>query len=67
MAVAEVPSRLLRTKQAAEYLSCSDWTLRKLVRDGKIPHVLLGEESGAWRFDVRDLEALIESHRQNGA
>jgi excisionase family DNA binding protein len=57
--------RLLRTKQAAAYLGCSPWKLRELVRAEKLPHVALGE--GVWRFDVHDLDKLIESNRQLGA
>ena len=47
--------RLLKTKDAANYLSCSTWKLRELVRDEKIPHVILGEDDSVWRFDVLDL------------
>jgi len=59
--------RLLKTRDAAEYLSCSAWKLRELVRDEKIPHVLLGDEEGVWRFDVRDLDKFIDSRRQLGS
>jgi excisionase family DNA binding protein len=59
--------RLLKTQQAAEYLSCSPWKLRELVRDEKIPRVLLGDEESVWRFDVRDLDKFIDSRRQLGS
>jgi excisionase family DNA binding protein len=58
--------RLLKTAQAAEYLSCSPWKLRELVRDEKIPHVILGEDDSVWRFDVLDLDKFIDSRRQTG-
>jgi excisionase family DNA binding protein len=61
------PRRLLKTREAAEYLSCSTWKLRELVRDEKIPHVLLGAEESVWRFDVHDLDKFIDSRRQLGS
>jgi excisionase family DNA binding protein len=57
------PSRLLRTRDAAHYLSISPWTLRNLVRNGELPVVSDGEGS-PWRFDQRDLDAYIERRRQ---
>ena len=60
----KMTKRLLKTKQAAEYLSCSTWKLRELVRDEKIPYVILGEDDSVWRFDVLDLDKLIDSRRQ---
>jgi excisionase family DNA binding protein len=59
--------RLLKTRDAAEYLSCSTWKLRELVRDEKIPHVLLGDHESVWRFDVVDLDKFIDSRRQLGS
>lgn len=58
--------RLLKTRQAAEYLSCSPWKLRELVRDEEIPLVVLGADS-VWRFDVADLDKFIDSRRQFGS
>lgn len=59
--------RLLKTKQAANYLSCSTWKLRELVRDEKIPHVIIGDDDSVWRFDVLDLDKFIDSRRQIGS
>jgi len=55
--------RLLKTKQAAEYLSCSTWKLRELVHGEKLPHVVLAEDEGVWHFDVLDLDRFIESRK----
>jgi excisionase family DNA binding protein len=55
--------RLLRVKEAAQYLSVSSWKLRKLVQDGLLP-VVQASEGGAWRVDVRDLDAFIDRHRR---
>jgi len=54
--------KLLRTKQAAEYLSVSPWKLRQLVNLGKLACVQL-EPDGPFTFDVRDLDAYAEAHR----
>jgi excisionase family DNA binding protein len=56
--------RLLKTKQAAEYIAVSSWKLRELVHEEKLPLVSLDED---WRFDIRDLDKFIESRRQVGA
>ena len=66
MAMADLAPKLLKTRQAAEYLSCSEWALRKLVQEEKIPHVLFGEGS-VWRFDIADLDKFINSRRQLGS
>jgi excisionase family DNA binding protein len=60
-------TRLLKTKEAASYLSCSPWKLRELVHDEKIPHIVVDEDDGAWRFDVGDLQKFIDSWRKFGA
>jgi len=55
--------RLLRTREAAEYLSISAWKLRKLVQDGLLP-IVQNSEGGAWRVDMRDLDSFIERHKR---
>jgi hypothetical protein len=49
------PRRLLCTKQAAEYLSMSEWKLRRLIQDAIIPFLL----------DVRDLDAYIDGNKHH--
>jgi excisionase family DNA binding protein len=58
-----LPKRLLRVKEAAEYLSLSAWKLRQLVQDGLLP-VVQSSEGGAWRVDLRDLDAFIERNKR---
>jgi excisionase family DNA binding protein len=55
-----VPPKLLSTKQAARYLSMSEWQLRNLVRNGEVPYV----PGKYWKFDVADLDRWITEHRE---
>lgn len=65
MATASVhPRRLLRTKQAAAYLSMSEWKLRRLIQDAIIPF-LQDEEGGPFLLDVRDLDAYIDGNKHH--
>jgi excisionase family DNA binding protein len=52
--------RLLNIKEAARFLGTTDKTLYTKVWRREIPFVKLGRSV---RFDVRDLEALIERSR----
>lgn len=58
-----VRKRLLTTKEAAQYLGVSTWTIRRLVQEGKLP-VVSGCEECNWRFDVRDLDHWIEQNKE---
>lgn len=62
-AVASRSKRLLRTREAAEYLSVSSWKLRKLVQDGLLP-IVQDSDGAAWRVDLRDLDAFIERNKR---
>jgi len=55
-----IQRRLLKTKQAADYFHCSPWEIRELVHDGKLNPVVFGDNGGAWRFDVEDLDKFID-------
>lgn len=57
--------RLVRTHEAATYLALSEWKIREMVRDGELPYIDDGK-GGPWRFDLRDLDAYVELHRQKG-
>jgi excisionase family DNA binding protein len=61
---AELQARLLRLKDGARYLSVSTWTLRRLIQNGDLPVVKLGESGAPWLLDVRDLDRWIESSKQ---
>ena len=54
--------RLLRVRDAADYLSVSPWKLRRLIQEGLLP-IVQASEGGAWRVDVRDLDSFIERHK----
>jgi len=55
--------RLLRTKQAAEYLSLSPWKLRQLISYGRLP-VVQAEEGAPFLLDIRDLDGYIERNKR---
>jgi excisionase family DNA binding protein len=61
---ASLAPRLVKTKQAAEYLAISQWKLRNLVQQGLIPYIEDGGGTSPWRFDVRDLDAYVERSRR---
>jgi excisionase family DNA binding protein len=57
-----IQKRLLKTGEAAVYLSCSAWKIRKLVLEGKLQYVADSEDTD-WRFDLRDLDAFIDANK----
>ncbi len=59
-----VNPRLLRTRDAATYLGCSSWKIRKLVQDGALPYIP-ASEFGAWWFDITDLDRFVESQKRH--
>jgi excisionase family DNA binding protein len=50
--------RLLRTEDAAEYLSLSTDSVRRLIRSGKLPAYKFAERR--WRVRKSDCDALLE-------
>lgn len=62
-ATATLQRRLIRTKEAASYLSMSDWKLRRLIQDGIFP-VVQDHEGGPFLLDVRDLDVYIDNHKR---
>ena len=56
-----VTKLLLTAKEAAQSLGLAEQTVRQWANMRKIPSVKLGR---ALRFDVRELEAWIDSNRQ---
>jgi excisionase family DNA binding protein len=59
-----IAPRLVKTKQAAEYLAISEWKLRNLVQLGLIPYIEDGGCTSPWRFDMRDLDEYIQRSRR---
>ncbi len=57
--------RLLRTKQAAEYLNLSPWKLRRLIAHGQLP-VVQAEEGAPFLLDIRDLDGYIDRNKRTG-
>jgi excisionase family DNA binding protein len=57
--------RLLRTKQAAEYLCMSEWKLRRLIQDGVLPDLHDGE-GAPFLLDIRDLDEYVERNKHHG-
>jgi excisionase family DNA binding protein len=55
--------RLLRTREAAAYLSLSPWKVRQLVQDGRLP-VVQAEEGAPFLLDIRDLDGYIERNKR---
>jgi excisionase family DNA binding protein len=55
--------RLLKTKQAADYLNVSPWLLCDLVHRQQLPVISLDGAGRMWRFDIDDLDAYIAARR----
>jgi excisionase family DNA binding protein len=63
MTESTITPRVLKTKDAALYLSISAWKLRNLVQSGEIP-CILGDGTSPWLFDIQDLDNWIERRKQ---
>jgi hypothetical protein len=55
----DVTPRLVRLKGGAVYLGMSPWQLRRLVQNGDLPVVKLGD-GAPWLLDLKDLDLWIE-------
>jgi excisionase family DNA binding protein len=56
--------RLFKVKQAAVYLGISARRVRQLAQEQELRVVKLFGTRGPWLFDVKDLEQLIEAHKE---
>jgi len=63
LAKPRLPKRLLRVRDAAQYLSVSPWKLRRLVQDGLLP-IIQHSDGAPWLLDVRDLDSFIERNKR---
>jgi len=55
--------KLLKTRNAAIYLNVSQWRIRQMAHKGQIPYVQF-EVDGTLYFDISDLDALIQRHKE---
>jgi len=55
--------RLLRIKEASEYMSLSPWKLRQLIQCGKLP-VVQDAHGSPFLLDVRDLDGYVERSKR---
>ncbi|MGO8794419.1 MAG: helix-turn-helix domain-containing protein [Candidatus Sulfotelmatobacter sp.] len=53
--------RLLNTRQAAVYLNCSQWTVRRMVYRHEIRVI---KSTKFWQFDRKDLDRWVEEAKQ---
>jgi excisionase family DNA binding protein len=54
--------RLVRVREAAEYLGWSPWKVRQLIAARRIPFVQDGD--GPFSLDLRDLDSFIERSKR---
>lgn len=54
--------RLMRLKEAGEYVCLSPWKLRHIIQSGQIPIVKYGENT-PWLVDVRDLDEWVQRNK----
>jgi excisionase family DNA binding protein len=57
-----VAPRVLKTNDAAVYLSISAWKLRNLVQSGEISYIA-GNGTSPWLFDKLELDRWIETRK----
>jgi excisionase family DNA binding protein len=50
--------RLMKAKDAIEYLGVSRFTFDRLIHSGQLPVVQFGD-GGKWLIDLRDLESFV--------
>lgn len=55
--------RLLRLREAAQYLSISPWKLRHIIQSGQLP-IVQCNENAPWLLDVRDLDGWVECNKR---
>jgi excisionase family DNA binding protein len=55
--------RLIKVKQAAEYIGVNAWKIRKLVQEGLLPYIPGDGATAPWLIDLRDLDAYIDAQK----
>ncbi len=61
-AQANLPTRLLRTKEAARYLGMSPGKLRRLTQCGVLP-IIQHDDRSPWLYDLHDLDNHIDKSK----
>jgi excisionase family DNA binding protein len=56
-------NRLLRLREAAEYLSLSPWKMRNLIQSAELPIIQTGANA-PWLLDRLDLDQWIERKKR---
>ena len=59
---APLGQRMMRVREAAEYLGSSPWKVRQLIAHRRIPFVQDGD--GPFLLDIRDLDGFIERSKR---
>jgi predicted DNA-binding transcriptional regulator AlpA len=59
------PLALVRKTELAELLGCSQWSLQRWLRAGKIPRPFYLVDGGPAHWKIRDIEAFIEQRRRS--
>lgn len=59
---ASLGQRMMRVREAAEYLGSSPWKVRQLIANRRIPFVQDGD--GPFLLDIRDLDGFIERSKR---
>ena len=59
---ASLGQRMMRVREAAEYLGSSPWKVRQLIANRRIPFVQDGD--GPFLLDIRDLDCFIERSKR---
>lgn len=55
--------RLLRLRDAAQYLALSPWKLRHIIQSGQLP-IVKCNDSAPWLLDLRDLDQWVERNKR---
>ncbi len=63
MAVTSKSERLFKTKEAADVLGRSTYTIRDMVHKGELA-VIRRSSRGPWWFRQSDLEKWVQQHRE---
>ena len=61
--IGPIKPRVLKTRQAAQYLSISAWKLRNLVQAGEVA-CIMSDGTSPWLFDIQDLNDWTERHKR---